>query len=112
MEGFFPLGGQVFGAKGIRKPPPAVQLFENPTLLELGNRHVKTPAQIVLRWGVQSEVIPLPKTTKKERLEENINIFDFQLSDMEMKAVDALNYDFSIAPDDDEVDQMHPEDQP
>lgn len=51
----------------------------------------KTPAQIVLRWGIQRGNAIIPKTSKKERLIENLSIFDFSLSDDEMKAIDALN---------------------
>ncbi|MEM9402248.1 MAG: aldo/keto reductase [Pseudomonadota bacterium] len=51
----------------------------------------KTPAQVVLRWGVQRGTSIIPKTTKKERLAENLDIFGFTLSDDEMTAISALN---------------------
>ena len=53
----------------------------------------KTPAQVVLRWGVQRGNSIIPKTTKPERLIENLNIFDFELSEAQMSAIDALNCD-------------------
>ncbi|MEM9335570.1 MAG: aldo/keto reductase [Pseudomonadota bacterium] len=51
----------------------------------------KTPAQVVLRWGVQRGTSIIPKTTRKERLTENLDIFDFVLSDDEMTAISGLN---------------------
>jgi D-xylose reductase len=53
----------------------------------------RTPAQVVLRWGVQRGTSIIPKTTKPERLRENIALFDFELSDAEMRAISALNQD-------------------
>lgn len=53
--------------------------------------HTKTPAQIVLRWGVQRGCTIIPKSSKTERLKENLDIFDFQLSDQEMEDIAALN---------------------
>lgn len=106
VEGYFPLGGQVTGSKGIRKPPPAVQLFEHPIILGMAKKYDKTAAQVILRWEVQSGVIALPKTTKVRRLEENISIFDFELTDQEMALTDTMNYDFSIGPGEDETNVM------
>ena len=54
-------------------------------------RSGKTPAQVVLRWGVQRGTSIIPKTTKKERLAENLDIFDFELTDEEMAAISGLN---------------------
>src|SRR5512141_2710520 len=54
------------------------------TLLRIGRAHRKTPAQICLRWLVQQNVSAIPRTSKIERLSENIDIFDFSLSDDEM----------------------------
>jgi diketogulonate reductase-like aldo/keto reductase len=54
-------------------------------------RHGRTPAQVVLRWQVQQDgVVAIPRTTKRERLAENIAVFDFTLSDAEMAAISAL----------------------
>ena len=51
----------------------------------------RTPAQVLLRWGLQRNVVVLPKSTHRERIEENARIFDFTLGDEEMAALDALN---------------------
>ena len=53
--------------------------------------HGKTPAQVVLRWGIQRGNAIIPKTSKVERMKENLSLFDFTLSDSEMQAISALN---------------------
>lgn len=63
---------------------------ENCVLQELASRHGKTPAQICLRWELQHGILPLPKSTRRERIRENAALFDFTLTDEEMAAVDAL----------------------
>jgi len=61
------------------------------TLLEkIGKAHGKTGPQVCLRWLVQQGIVVIPRTSKRERLEENIGIFDFALSDAEMKAIAGL----------------------
>ena len=60
-------------------------------VLAAAERVGRTPAQVVLRWGVQRGTSIIPKTTKPERLRENLAIFDFELSDDEMAAISALN---------------------
>ncbi len=70
---------------------------ENESVLEVdavkaaAARLGKTPAQVVLRWGVQRGTAIIPKTVRKERLKENLAIFDFELSAEEMQAISALN---------------------
>jgi diketogulonate reductase-like aldo/keto reductase len=51
----------------------------------------RTPAQVLLRWGLQRNVVVLPKSTHRERIEENARIFDFTLGDEELATLDALN---------------------
>ncbi|MEK3883565.1 aldo/keto reductase [Paenibacillus sp. PL2-23] len=62
-----------------------------PELAEIGAKYGKSPAQVVLRWDIQNGVITIPKTTTPSRLTENANIFDFQLTEDEMKQISALN---------------------
>ncbi len=84
-------------AKGIRVEAwgPLAQgksdLFERPALLEPAATHGKTPAQVILRWHAQQGRIIFPKTVRRERLVENAQIFDFELSAAEMAAIDALD---------------------
>jgi diketogulonate reductase-like aldo/keto reductase len=58
---------------------------------EIAERNGRTPAQVLLRWAVQRGIPVIPKSTKRERIEENAQIFDFTLSDADMKALDALD---------------------
>jgi len=60
------------------------------TLAEIGRTHHKTPAQVCLRWLVQQNVAAIPRTSRIERLSENIEIFDFELSEDEMSQIAAL----------------------
>ena len=74
------------------------------TLLQIGKAHGKSPAQVCLRWLVQQGVSAIPRTSKVERLSENIDIFDFELSEQEMQQIFALGSakgrltDFGFAP--------------
>ncbi len=65
--------------------------LEQPVIKAVANRLGKTPAQIVLRWGIQRGNSIIPKTSKIERMRENLSIFDFELTDSEMDAISALN---------------------
>jgi diketogulonate reductase-like aldo/keto reductase len=73
-------------------------------LIRIGRSYRKTPAQICLRWLVQQNVSAIPRTSKIERLSENIDIFDFSLSDEEMRAISQLHSqtgrltDYAFAP--------------
>jgi diketogulonate reductase-like aldo/keto reductase len=59
-------------------------------LTAIAERHGKTAGQVVLRWHVQSGRTALPKTSKAERMVENLDIYDFELSDEELQRIDAL----------------------
>ena len=63
------------------------------TLTRIAEAHEKSTAQVILRWNIQHGIIPLPKSAHPERLRENIDIFDFELSPDEMTAIDLLNTD-------------------
>ena len=67
------------------------RLFENETLRTLAATHNKTVAQIVLRWLVQRNIVPLVKSANPERMRENLEIFDFALTDAEMQQIAALD---------------------
>lgn len=66
-------------------------LFTNPTLVQVGEKYGKTAAQVALRWLLQSGVIIIPKTTHKERMEENLNLFDFELTPEDMHTIASLD---------------------
>ena len=65
--------------------------FNNPVLKKIGDRHDKTVAQTALRFLLQSDVVLIPKSTHKNRMEENFDVFDFTLSEDEMKEIKALD---------------------
>ncbi len=66
-------------------------LFENEVLKEIGAKYEKTTAQVILRWHIQRGVVVIPKSTHKERMIENLNVFDFTLSDEDMEKISALD---------------------
>ena len=66
-------------------------LFANETLVEIGEKYGKTAAQVNLRFLIQSSVVVIPKSTHKERMEENFNLFDFCLTEEEMNRLRALD---------------------
>lgn len=72
-----------------------------PLLKELAEKYNKTNAQIVLRWDLQHEVITIPKSVHPKRIDENANIFDFELSNEDMQAIDSLNQNKRFGPDPD-----------
>lgn len=67
-----------------------VDILKDGTLREIAEVTGKTVAQIVLRWHIQSGVVPLPKSATADRRAENLNVFNFQLCDADMAAIDAL----------------------
>lgn len=66
-------------------------LFENETLKAIGEKYDKSAAQVMLRWNIQRGVIVLPKSTHKERMIQNLDVFDFALSDEDMTAIAGLD---------------------
>lgn len=66
-------------------------LFENPVLSEIAEKHNKTTAQVMLRWHIQRGVVVIPKSTHKERMEQNIQVFDFALDETDMDKITALD---------------------
>lgn len=66
-------------------------IFTHPVLTQIGEKYGKTAAQVVLRWNTQRGVVIIPKSIHKERMEENLNIWDFTLSDEDMNAIAALD---------------------
>lgn len=76
-------------------------VVNEPTLNELANKYNKTPAQIVLRWDLQNDVVVIPKSVNENRIKENSNIFDFEISEEDMKKIDALNINKRYGPDPD-----------
>ncbi|MEH7451674.1 aldo/keto reductase [Gottfriedia acidiceleris] len=80
------------------------QLFENETLLQIANKHNKSIAQVVLRWHLQNDVVIIPKSIKEHRIQENANIFDFELTEEDMNQINSLNQNHRVGPDPDNFD--------
>ena len=67
------------------------KVFDEEIIKKLAEKYKKTPAQIALRWHIQRGIIIIPKSQKPERMEENFEIFDFDMSEEEIKEIDGLN---------------------
>ncbi len=80
------------------------ELLEDETLMNIAKAHNKSVAQVILRWDIQNNVVTIPKSTKEKRIIENSSIFDFELSDDEMKTINELNEDRRVGPDPDNFD--------
>jgi diketogulonate reductase-like aldo/keto reductase len=66
-------------------------LLKDPTIREIASAHGKTAAQVVLRWHVQQPAtIAIPRSSSRQRIAENLDIFDFELSDEEMQRITSL----------------------
>lgn len=70
-------------------------IFTHPVLTEIGKKYGKSAAQVALRWNMQRGVVVIPKSVHKERMEENFNVFDFALTEDEMKAIGELDHGHS-----------------
>ncbi len=66
-------------------------MFENPVLNEIGAKYHKSAAQVILRWHLQRGVVVIPKSTHIERMQENLNVFDFELSSEDMEKIASLD---------------------
>ncbi|WP_181350392.1 aldo/keto reductase [Thalassobacillus sp. CUG 92003] len=67
------------------------EVLENDVIRSFANKHSKTPAQIIIRWHLQSDAIVIPKSVTPQRIEENFDVFDFELSPEEMNEIDLLD---------------------
>ena len=65
--------------------------FQNPTLSEIAAKYGKSVAQVALRWNVQRGVVVIPKSVHKERIQENFNIWDFELSEKDMETISCMD---------------------
>jgi diketogulonate reductase-like aldo/keto reductase len=88
VTAYSPLGRP--GANGVTGP----KIIDEPVVKKLAQKYKKTPAQIILRWGVQRNTVVIPKSVTPERISENADIFDFELSTKEMQSINSLNKNF------------------
>lgn len=87
VESYSPLGGT------------GGHLLDEPILTEIGQKYNKSPAQVVIRWHIQHDLIVIPKSVTPERIRENINVFDYELSANDMASIDNLNTDTRVGTD-------------
>jgi len=85
-QAWSPIGGITFYRDGSHG-----STLEDPVIADIAKAHSKTPAQVMLRWGLQQGRSVIPKSTKPGRIAENINVFDFDLSADELAAIDGLD---------------------
>lgn len=79
------------------------EVLQEKAVLQLAEKHQKTPAQIILRWHLQEDSIIIPKSVTPARIHENITLFDFELSEEDMLAIRKLNKDMRIGKDPDKM---------
>ena len=82
-EAWAPLGGGRYNT------------FEDKMLIEIAEKYNKSVGQVLLRWNIQRGVVVIPKSTHLERIKENIDVFDFQLNEDEMKKISSLDMGYS-----------------
>lgn len=80
------------------------KILENPTLVEIGKKYNKTAAQVIIRWHLQSDIIVIPKSVHEERIKQNFDVFDFELSGADMERINNLNTNERLGPDPDNFD--------
>jgi diketogulonate reductase-like aldo/keto reductase len=80
------------------------EILQNMAIARIAAAHGKTPAQVVLRWHIQSGLVVIPKSVTPERISENIEIFDFELTAEDIKAIDDLDEGRRVGPDPDNFD--------
>ncbi|MBL4952832.1 aldo/keto reductase [Neobacillus sp. OS1-32] len=77
------------------------QLVNDPVLTEIGKKYGKSAVQVILRWDLQNKVVTIPKSIKEQRIIDNANIFDFELTAEDMETIDGLNKDERVGSDPD-----------
>jgi diketogulonate reductase-like aldo/keto reductase len=80
------------------------QLLDQPVLKQIAAKHSKSVAQVIIRWDLQRGIITIPKSTKEHRIIENVDVFDFLLTEEDMNLINALNQDQRVGPDPDNFD--------
>ncbi len=103
-QAWSPLGGvnryRPTDANDVKNP------LGHPRVVELASKYGKTPAQIVLRWHIESGTSAIPKSVRPDRIKENIQIFDFELTPDEVAALDALDTGVRGGPDPELIDRQ------
>ena len=99
-QAWSPLGGVY-----VYRPGEATKnALDDLTIAAIAARHGKSPAQVILRWHLDSGQSAVPKSVRPERIVENLSVFDFQLTPQELASIDALDTGVRGGPDQDEID--------
>ena len=96
-QAWSPIGG-ITSYRGMKK-----RSFDDPTLLEIGRQYHKSAAQVMLRWHLQEGRSAIPKSVKPERITENFDVFDFELTREQIAAIDALDTGVRGGPEPDSI---------
>jgi diketogulonate reductase-like aldo/keto reductase len=96
-QAWSPIGGITSYRDADRKS------FEDPKLIQIGRAHGKSPAQVMLRWHLQQGRAAIPKSVRAERISENFDVFDFELSKSELEDIDALDTGVRGGPEPDSI---------
>lgn len=103
-EAWFPLGGPAIRLDGLPNPLKET-IFTEPVIVGLADKYNRTPAQIILRWETQCGVIPVPKSSSPVHMRENINIFDFYMTQRELDFISGLNTGSRCGPSGDDCNE-------
>ncbi|RZS91846.1 diketogulonate reductase-like aldo/keto reductase [Motilibacter rhizosphaerae] len=99
-QAWSPIGGITFYPGPWREDRRNV--MQDPAIAKIAHEHGKSPAQVMLRWGIQQGRSVIPKSTNPARITENLDVFDFELDADEMRSIDALETGLRTGPDPDE----------
>jgi diketogulonate reductase-like aldo/keto reductase len=91
-EAWCPLGG------------PGSSEITDERICEIAGKHRKTEAQVILRWHIQKGVVVIPKSANPDRMRQNIDVFDFELTDVDMAVIDSLDCGRRLGPHPDTFD--------
>jgi len=83
------------------------KLVEHPVLVELAKKYKKTIPQVILRWDIQEGILVIPKSGNKNRIKENIDVFDFEFTRNEMLEIESMNEDYRVRFNPDTVDYVN-----
>ncbi len=97
-QAWSPIGGITFYRDGQH-----ASTLQDPVIKEIADAHDKSPAQVMMRWGVQQGRSVIPKSTKQARIAEHLDVFDFELTDDQLAAIDALDTDQRGGPEPEDI---------
>ena len=99
---------KIIDVKGVQleaySPLARAEKLDDPNIIKIAKNYSKTPAQIMIRWALQHDLVVIPKTVHKDRIFENADVFDFEISEEDMERMNSLNEEFRIAWDPTNVD--------